>query len=682
MFSIIDAIQRGVRRGCYYVATRSIVVLSAPLFFTAALAQDSAPPTQPIVLPPITVMSATTIPTPSDQVASSVTVITAADLERDQRRSVPDALNTVPGLNVVQTGGSGGQTSVFMRGTNSNHVKVLIDGIDVSDPSSPNGAFDFAHLLTGDIARIEVLRGPQSGLYGSDAIGGVISITTKNGEGPPRVTATLEGGSFGTFNQSARLSGSQTNFNYDFNVQHLRSTSIPVTPLNLLAPGEMRNNDNYNNWTYSTKLGANLSDNVAVNLTGRYTDAKLGFTGDNFSLFPVELPEAMQSTQVNHNLFARGEVVWSLFDDRFKNFFGVSYTNQWNYNVNPNSDFFFTSPLVAPPTTNLGIRTKYDWRGEAKVAAGQTLVLGLERQTDALRTDTTGTTDAFFNYTQTTTTASTGNKAGYVELQSQFAKRFFLVSNIRYDDNESFGPHTTWRLAPVFIVPGTETKLKATYGTGFKAPTLNQLYVNNPSFLFSANPNLLPEVSKGYDFGFEQAVLHGRIGFGITYFHNSIMNLINFVTTDPLTGASSLTNIGLATTHGVESFASVVVTENLKVRGDYTATRTRDETTGLELMRRPRNKASLSANWTPIDRLSLSATVLYVGSWVDINRNGSIPRLDAPQYTTVNIAANYEVDKHVTVFARADNLFNYQYQDPTGFMRPGLGVFGGVRLTN
>jgi vitamin B12 transporter len=639
------------------------------------------PPSQSLALPTI-VVSPTTIPTPSEQVASSVTVITAEDIQRDQRKTVADALTPVPGLNVVQTGGPGGQTSVFIRGTNSNHVKVMIDGIDVSDPSNPNGAFDFAHLLTGDIARIEVLRGPQSGLYGSDAIGGVISITTKKGEGPPKATATLDGGSFGTFNQAAALSGSQGEFNYSFIVLHLRSTSVPVTPLNLLAPGEQRNNDNYNNWTYSTRLGANLSDNVAVNFVGRYTDAKLGFTGDNFSLFPVELPEAMQSTQVNHNLYTRGEVVWSLFDDKFKNFFGVSYTNQWNYNVNPNPDFFFTSPLVAPPTTNLGIRTKYDWRGEAKIASGQTLVLGLERQTDALRTNTTGTTDAFFNYTQTTTTASTGNKAAYVELQSQFGKRFFLVSNIRYDDNESFGPHTTWRLAPVFIVPGTETKLKATYGTGFKAPTLNQLFVNNPSFLFSANPNLLPEVSKGYDFGFEQAVLHDRIGFGATYFHNSITNLINFVTTDPLTGASSLANIGFATTHGIESFASVVVTENLKVRGDYTATRTKDQTTGLELMRRPRNKASLSAIWTPVDRLSLSATVLYVGSWVDINRNGSIPRLDAPQYTTVNIAANYEVDKNITVFARADNLFNYQYQDPTGFMRPGLGVFGGVRLTN
>jgi vitamin B12 transporter len=686
VYPIINVVQRGVRRGCYYVATRSVIVLSAPLFFTAAFAQDSAPPTQSIALPPITV-SATTIPTPTNQVASSVTVITAEDLERDQRRTVPDALNAVPGLNVVQTGGPGGQASVFMRGTNSNHVKVFIDGIDASDPSNPNGAFDFAHLLSGDIERIEVLRGPQSGLYGSDAIGGVISITTKKGEGPPKVTAILEGGSFGTFNQAIGLSGSQANFNYVFNVQHTRSTSTPVTPLNLLAPGEMRNNDSYNNWTYSTKLGADLSENVAVNLVGRYTDAKLGFTGDNFGLFPVELPEAMQSTQVNHNLYTRGEVVWSLFDNRFKNFFGMSYTNQWNFNVNPNPDFasnnFFLSPSVGPPTTNLGVRTKYDWRGEAKLVPGQTLVLGLERQTDSLRTDTTGTTDfPFGNFIQTTTTASTGNKAGYIELQSEFSKRLFLVSNIRYDDNESFGPHTTWRLAPVFIVPGTETKLKATYGTGFKAPSLNQLFVNNPSFLFSANPNLLPELSKGYDFGFEQSVLHDRLSFGATYFHNSITNLINFVTTDPLTGASSLANIGLAKTHGVEAFASVVVTENVKVRGDYTATRTRDETTGLELTRRPRNKASLSAIWTPIDRLSLSTTVLYVGSWVDINRNGSIPRLDAPQYTTVNIAANYEVDKHVAVFARADNLFNYQYQDPTGFMRPGLGVFGGVRVSN
>lgn len=217
------------------------------------------------------VVSPTTVMPPSDQSASSVTVITADDIERRHLRTVPDVLATVPGLNVVQSGGTGSQTSVFIRGTNSNHVKVLIDGIDVSDPSNPTGSFDFGQLLTGDVERIEVLRGPQSGLCGSSAIGGVISITTKPGNGPPKVTLSTEGGSFGTTNERASLSGSQANFNYVFNVQHFQSASTPVTPSCDLAPGEHRNNDFYDNWTYSTKLGAKLSDTLAVNVVGRPT---------------------------------------------------------------------------------------------------------------------------------------------------------------------------------------------------------------------------------------------------------------------------------------------------------------------------------------------------------------------------------------------------------------------------
>ncbi len=200
MSSFIAAMRRSIRCAGRIVA--SLAVLSLVLWpGGAARAQDAQPATstQPVQLPVISVtvppqsrptisassnsvvVSPTTVPTPSYESASSTTVITAADIESHQYRTVPDALSLVPGLNVVQTGGPGGQTSVFIRGTNSNHVKVLIDGIDVSDPSNPNQSFDFGQLLTGDIARIEVLRGPQSGLYGSDAIGGVISITTKQG---------------------------------------------------------------------------------------------------------------------------------------------------------------------------------------------------------------------------------------------------------------------------------------------------------------------------------------------------------------------------------------------------------------------------------------------------------------------------------------------------------------------
>ena len=260
MSSHIAAMRRSFRcAGRTVVSFVALCLVLLPRGQAFAQNAQQAAPSQPVELPVISVtvpppskptisaagnsvvVSPTTIPTPSYESASSTTVITGADIESHQYRTVPDALSLVPGLNIVQTGGPGGQTSVFIRGTNSNHVKVLIDGIDVSDPSNPNQSFDFGQLLTGDIARIEVLRGPQSGLYGSDAIGGVIAITTKQGSGPPKVTATLEGGSFGTFNQRVGFGGSQENFNYVFNVQHFRSTDTPVTPLNQLAPGEHRN---------------------------------------------------------------------------------------------------------------------------------------------------------------------------------------------------------------------------------------------------------------------------------------------------------------------------------------------------------------------------------------------------------------------------------------------------------
>jgi vitamin B12 transporter len=664
-----------------------------------AFAQDAqqAAPSQPVQLPVISVttpppaskptisaasnsvvVSPTTIPTPSYQSASATTVITAADIESHQYRTVPDALSLVPGLNIVQTGGPGGQTSVFIRGTNSNHVKVLIDGIDASDPSNPNQSFDLGQLLTGDIARIEVLRGPQSGLYGSDAIGGVISITTKQGSGPPKVTASIEGGSFGTFNQRLGFGGSQENFNYVFNVQHLRSTDTPVTPLNQLAPGEHRNNDRYDNWTYSTKLGASLTDTFGVNLVARYTQSVLGFTGEDAVNFFPPAPEPLQSTQTDKQFFGRAEAVWSLFDGRFKNFFGVNYTNEWTHNVDPNPDGFTAPPAIAPPTTNLGQRAQVDWRGEACIIPGQTFVFGLEDKKESLSTDSTGAYNAAGIFTPFTTNASTGDKAAWFELQSQFWNRLFIVSNIRHDDNLSFGPHTTWRIAPTYIVPWTETKLKATYGTGFKAPTLTELYVNFPAFNAVANPNLAPETSTGFDMGFEQPLLHDQVAFGATYFHNNITNLI-VGTFDPVTFISSYANVGQATTQGVEAFAAGVVNPQLWLRADYTYTEARDDTTGLALLRRPANKASVSAIWSPIDKMTVTTTFLYVSPWVDVDRSTFV-RIVQPGYDLARVAAEYTLTDNWTLFGRIENLFNLQYEDPAGFLRPGFGIFGGVRL--
>ncbi len=640
MSSVFLVVRRGLRR-----AFRVFCAIIGSFAVLPAVAQ------QVIELPP-TVVSATTIATPADQVASAVTVITADDLAREQRRTVPDALASVPGLNIVQTGGPGGQTSVFMRGTNANHVKVLIDGIDATDPANPNQAFDFGQLTTVGIDRIEVLRGPQSGLYGADAIGGVISITTKKGEGPPQAYLTVEGGSFGTFNQSTGLSGSAANISYAFNVGHLRSTDTPVTPLELLPPGRRRINDSYDNWTYSTRLGAELSDNVGLDFVARYTDATLRFTGDDFSVFS-SVPAAARSTQLTHQLFTRGEASWTGFDGRFKSYFGVAYTDIWSWNASPGFD----------PATNQGERVKLDWRGVASLAPGHTLVIGAEDEMFSLRTDTL--------------TAQNANRAAYVELQSDFAGRFFLVANARHDDNDAFGGHDTFRVAPAFVVPDLDTRLKASYGTGFKAPTLSQLFVSFPAFNFFANPNLRPEVSRGYDVGFEQPVAGGRLRFGATWFHNDIVDLIT--TNDTFT---SYANVGRATTYGTETFAALALTDRLGLRVDHTWTVARDAVADKDLLRRPRNKASLAATWKPLDELTLTGTLLHVGSWIDISRDGSMTGITAPSYTVVNLAASYTVNRNVAVFSRVDNLFDLHYQNPTGFDRPGLGVFAGVRLTN
>jgi vitamin B12 transporter len=277
--------------------------------------------------------------------------------------------------------------------------------------------------------------------------------------------------------------------------------------------------------------------------------------------------------------------------------------------------------------------------------------------------------------------ASNGNKAGYIELQSSFAKRLFLTANLRNDVNDAFGSHATYRIAPAVIIPFTETKLKASYGTGFKAPSLSQLYQSFPDFGFFANPDLKPEESTGYDAGFEQPLFNNRVSFGSTYFHNAITNLI---VTALIPGTDSFTNanVGLATTEGTENFVAAQVTDRMTLRADYTFTRAVDASTGLQLLRRPKEKWSGTVTWHPINPLTLSATVLHVSDWVDISRDGSVSGLIAPGYTIVNLRSDYAVSDQVKLFARVDNIFNHHYQNPTGFLAPGLGVFGGIRVAS
>jgi vitamin B12 transporter len=364
-----------------------------------------------------------------------------------------------------------------------------------------------------------------------------------------------------------------------------------------------------------------------------------------------------------------------MFDGGIKNYFGYSFTDAWTQYISPQTGDVF--PVAFGPSSYTGVRIKEDWRSVIDVAPGQTLVVGADNEEYRLYQYNPLGSDVFF--------AQNKDRGTYVELLSEFYKHFFLESNVRLDDNDSFGTAVTYRMAPAFIVPWFDTKLKASYGTGFKAPTLEQLYVNFPPTFF-ANPGLQPEKSVGYDYGFEQPLFNNTFRFGMTYYHN-IRDLIQTCSIG-VGFTTTLCNVGLATTYGNESFAAWTVNDRLTLRFDYTSTTARDDITQLLLLRRPRNKETYQVIWKPIDPLTLSLNVLHGGTWADINRTGTVPNALQPigpiggPYTTVNLAANYKASDQATVFGRVDNLFNADYQDPIGFLHPGRGIYGGLRFTS
>ena len=600
------------------------------------------------------VVSATRVATPAADIGSSVTVVTAAQIEARQNRDLPSALETVPGLFVEQTGGQGGQVSLFLRGTNSNHTKVIVDGIDIADPSTPSNAADIGKLLTGDIARIEVLRGPQSGLYGSDAIGGVINIVTKAGEGPLKLSAQAEGGSFDTFNQRAQASGSNGGLRYVLTIDHVHAGATPVTPLSLLAPGVKRKDDFYDGVQVSTKLGYDVTDNFDLGFVGHYGSTLGKVTNDAFNFVTfVSSPSAFQTRNAVLQYDSRATAHLVLWDGRLDQTVGFGFTDAFTSSQDPDNGYVLSK----------GQRVKFDYQGNVGLAEGETLVVGAESARDVNKTGVS------FGFPTGPTTGISTN-AGYGEIQSDFGNGLFNSASIRYDSNSRFGDKVTYHIAPAWLIADTGTKLKASFGTGFKAPALQQLFGG-----FGANPLLKAETSTGYDAGVEQSLLGGVLTGGATWFHNDIRNLIvNGPAPFFLFG-----NIGRARTQGVETFLAWKASDTLNLRADYTYTDAIDAGTHLALARRPRNMLSLTGDWQALPDLSLDATLLVTGPQADIDRESGA-RLKLGGHTLLNLAASYRLTDTWSVFGRIDNVFDETYQSPQGFLRPGIGATAGLKV--
>lgn len=601
-------------------------------------AEESSPeeiPTFPTVF-----VTATRTEVPLREAAASVTIIDRKTIEERHLVTVADALREVPGLDVVQQGGLGSTTSVFIRGTKPTHTLVLIDGVPVNDPNS--GAFDFSNLTVDNIERIEVIRGPQSTLYGSDAIGGVIQIFTKKGQGPPKTTLSVEAGAHHTFRENAGVSGSTGRLDYSLAAGRIDSRGF--------SRADQRDgnteDDGFRNTTLSSRLGFDLTEKTRIEWTARYfpSESDLDGCGTVNGVFkcPVDDLNFVQKSR-------QGSTALSLtttLAEGWKQQLMLGYETEalrFSDSDNPFNNSKFDSS-----------RKRLDWRHDLTLSRSDVLTVGYEY--DVQRGEGSGFNEA------------TVNNAVYA--LNQFRPLPFILNlGLRYDDNNRFGNETTYKIETAYLLEATQSKVRAAYGTGFHGPTIVDLF-----FPGASNSNLDPERSRSWEVGFEQSLPNDRLHFGVTYFQNRIRDLIVFVF-DTTTFIGRTENVGRAKINGWEFEVSAKPLERVLLSANYTLMNTLDEETGDELIRRPRHRASGSLSLRPTDPLRLVLQVRYVGKRFDF---GGVPMSD---YTVADLAGTYTVSKNVALFGRLENLSDRKYQEVTGYGTAGRSGYGGVTVT-
>lgn len=617
------------------IGIATIAILSATLAGADAPADD------------VTIVTATRTSVPLDQVASSVTVITAKQLEASHQTFLVDALKDVPGLYMNRSGGPGNLVDIYLRGSATGDTLVLIDGVPVNDPSSPDHSYDPTNLTVANVERVEVLRGAQSTLYGADAMAGVINIITKRGHGKPKTSLTLGGGRYGTGEGRLDASGSSKAWAYSASASQFATAGFPLGDLQ----AGNTHNDGYRNTTLSARVDGKLSDTFKVDAVGRYINGR-----SNYADFPVDHAvdngvHRYESEQLTGRLEGR----WQPASGKWEHIFGVSSNSM-------NRDYLDQVTGSPASTGNYNGKTlKFDYQGNFAVSNANTLTIGAERLRDESHFtspwDSAPTTHIFSN-------------AYYAQDQLTLAPRWLATAGVRVDDHESFGTKATYRLTSTYALSPGGTRVKATYATGFKAPSLYQLY--DPLF---GNAKLKPETSETYDVGVEQTVLAGRGIVGATYFHNNFKDLIDWSTAVVPTGA--YLNVSSASTHGVEVIASYKAAAKWKVDIGYTWTHT-ENAAGKPLARRPGTLYTGSVNYQATSKLNIDLTGQYVGDRIDTAPFPSSVLM--PNYALFNLAGTYVISPEYRAFLRVDNLFDKKYEDVYSYATPRRGLYGGLTV--
>jgi vitamin B12 transporter len=641
------------------------MALAVAFLFSPLISQENSekkkqsPPLQHKI-----VVTATRIETPAQEIASSVTVISREELERMRKTTVLEALEEILGLSIIQNGPPGGAASTFVRGANSEHTLFLMDGVEMNDPISPARSFDLAHFMLDSIERIEILRGPQSTLYGSDAMSGVVNIITKKGQGDPEFSLSSTGGSYGTFISSAGLDGSTEKIHYSLGVNYFRSSGFSSASTEYEGNQEK---DGYQNLSLSGRFGYRINNNLELDFILRTVKTRINV--DNFG---GDYGDDPNNVQENNAFFLKGELRTLLMGNRWEQKLGLSLVDYDRTHENPtdsahpvdSEEGFFKSTLF-----------KIDWQNNFFLHETNTLTVGVDHQQEQGESEyysdgIWGSYSSIFPLQRAHTTGF------YIQDQIHLGSRFFSTAGIRLDKHSQFGTSTTFRLAPAYLIQGTQTKLKATLGTAFKSPSLYQLYAPATFLGPIGNESLKPEKSTGWDIGIEQNFLKRQILLGATYFKNDYTNLIQF---DSLQG---YTNVGKAESKGIELFIQAHSQSGLILNVSYTRTEARDLDTGYTLLRRPKDKFAASILYPVLRKGNIRLSLIHIGRREDQDfSTWPATRVTLPDYTLLNSVISYDLTQQVQAFLRMDNILNEKYELIKGYGSPGRSAYLGLNIS-
>ncbi len=594
----------------------------------------------------IIVVTAAQLGLPKSAIGSTVTVITAEDIQKRGLIYAGDILREVPGVAISRSGTWGTLTNIRVRGAEANHTQVLIDGIEVNDPAT-DSAFNLGSLTLDNMERIEIIRGPQSALSGSDAIGAVVNFITRKGRGAGSLSGSVEVGGRDTL--KAAIGGNFANdyFNYNINAEVLGTDGFNIAR----GAGE---DDGHDNRSYDLKLGVTPFETLHLELVARHVDSDTD-TDPQPSSRVVD--GAGNGTLVDQTYWST-RMQWSLFDYRWRHRLQVDTTETRNG---------FRSAF---PSSTRGRREKYAYQ------------TGFSFATPALSHNPS----FLFEYqddSATGTFVGGGSEIGFIsksyagEYHLGVFDRLFITAGARFDDNEFFDGAETYRITGAYNHKDDNMRFHTSYGTGVKNPTISELFGNFPNFM--GNPDLKPESVKGWDWGIEQTWMDQRVLVDVTYFHNTI--------TDQIIGRNNTVanSPGSNRIDGIEMVAKVDVKPNLSVSGTYTYTRAKDAD-GRESIRRARHIASLNLNYAFIDkRANINLGVHHNGEQQDTVFSCSPTSctqegVTLDGFTLVNLNASYRINDALTTYLRVENLLDEGYEEVYSYRAPGINGFLGLKL--